>query len=277
MHSILLLNSPPPRLDYIALIPVFYLERGGQHESPEKTNHDRSGTENIVSSFWIRWFPQRSPWSRKQDPTQSIDAGEERIRKGRVKRVGVQMTSMFVILPDFKTVITYTSDKEGRDVPMTIDSRHSTSLKKCWSRVQGDLRKSYSKLRQYDGRYLAYSLLDQAVDFVGPIVKEMRTAVKVEKEELRRRKYKNMAYIHLLREELKRMSRKFKPFVRLLVHIIEDDTISSGLYVGNPFGEGPFWCNLYGLILFVVATALSTLFSGQNSLPQRCARQLGKL
>jgi Mg2+ and Co2+ transporter CorA len=94
--------------------------------------------------------------------------------------------------------------------------------------VQGELKKSYSKLRQYDGQYLAYSLLDQAVDMLGPIVKEIGKAVDDEKQALRERSYKDMGHIHRLRDELKNMSRKLKPFKNLLMHVIEDKAISPG-------------------------------------------------
>lgn len=233
-------------LDYTALVPIFYLARDGQHK-----DDDRSGKGKVRSRFWGQCFQFRKTRNLKEDltksvdTTKSIDTGKEHSSRRRVKKIGVHMTSMFVLLPDFKTVITFTNERHGMDIRLKIDKRNRTSLEKCWSRVQGDLKKSYSKLREYDGRYLAYSLLDQAVDFVGPIVKELRQAIWEEKEELRSRKFKDMAYIHLLRDELKTMTRKIKPFERLLVHIIEDGTISPGMYVGIPFSRRPICLQLF--------------------------------
>lgn len=50
-----------------------------------------------------------------------------------------------------------------------ISFNNSGALPRCWDRTQNELKKGYSKLRQYDGQYLAYSLLDQAVDLIGQV------------------------------------------------------------------------------------------------------------
>jgi Mg2+ and Co2+ transporter CorA len=146
----------------------------------------------------------------------------------KIKRIGAQMTSVFVTIPIAKTVITFSDENRDGKLVLEIDGQHRTSLADCWSRVQDELKKSYSKLRQYDGQYLAYSLLDQAVDMIGPVISKLRKAIHLEKTELPKQQYKNMDYIHLLGNELKRMRNKLKPFMRLLVHVIEDDTILPG-------------------------------------------------
>jgi Mg2+ and Co2+ transporter CorA len=52
--------------------------------------------------------------------------------------------------------------------------------------------------------------------------------IKKEKEILVSSCYKHLDTIHQLTSELRKMSRKLKPFVRLLQHLIEDDKITPG-------------------------------------------------
>jgi len=73
--------------------------------------------------------------------------------------------------------------------------------------------------------------LNQTVDKIGPIIKKLSTDIAFETKALRERKYKNMDKIHVLGDELKAMGRKLKPFMRLLVHVIEDDCFSAGVTI----------------------------------------------
>jgi len=90
------------------------------------------------------------------------------------------------------------------------------------------LKKSYSKLRQYDGQYLAYSILDEAVDSIGPVIASVTKEIRREKKILKSTQYKSLETIHEIAYELRQMSRKLKPFIRVLQHVIEDDRISPG-------------------------------------------------
>jgi hypothetical protein len=71
-------------------------------------------------------------------------------------------------------------------------------------------------------------LLYQVVDVIGPVVKKMRHAISDEMQVLRDLKYRNMTKIHTFRDDLKSMARKLKPVRNLLIHVIEDETISPG-------------------------------------------------
>ena len=61
-----------------------------------------------------------------------------------------------------------------------------------------------------------------------PIIKSIRYAIRTERHHLQKSQYQDLTYMHRLRDNLKRMFNKFKPFIRLLEHIIEDETISPG-------------------------------------------------
>ena len=124
------------------------------------------------------------------------------------------MASMFVITPADDTIITYVYQDSGEE--------------HLWQRVQQDLELSYSKLRQYDAQYLAYALLDEAVDAIDPIVASVRSEVVEERELLRSTHFDSLDRIHQLKTQLNKVSQKLKPFMRLLTHVIEDDAISSG-------------------------------------------------
>lgn len=187
---------------YFIVVPVFYLE---YEENVGVSSQPQTGT-------WWKKCCQRVAKAPSADAKK--DATEDR---PRVSGIGLQMTSIFVTMPTGKTVITF--NKQSGDHKPVAD---------CWSRVQSELEKSYSKLRQFDGQYLCYSLLDQAVHAIGPIVKEVGDAITEEKKALRMRNYKDMRRIHTLRDELKSMARKLKPVKNLFMHVIEDKTISSG-------------------------------------------------
>jgi len=186
---------------YFIMIPVFNLNHS---ENREETP---SGKEQINHTWRNRLFYAGT----KEDDTAYVTFDDED-RKDQ-KQIRVHMTSIFITKPHWNTVITFNNEQNEEQ---------------SWSTLHTELRKSYSRLRQYDGQYLAYSLLDRTVDQIGPIVKTMKGVIKAEKKTLAEHHYNNMNRIHSLKRELKSMSRKFKPFLRLLVHVIEDDSFSPG-------------------------------------------------
>lgn len=192
---------------YFIVVPVFYLE----YEEKNKDGSVGGASQPQTGTWWKKCWQRvtKAPGaSAKKDATED---------RPRVSGIGLQMTSIFVTMPTGKTVITF-NRQSGRHKPVAD----------CWSRVQSELEKSYSKLRQFDGQYLCYSLLDQAVHAIGPVVKETGDAIVEEKKVLRMRNYKDMRRIHTLRDELKLMVRKLKPVKNLLMHVIEDEAISPG-------------------------------------------------
>mmetsp|Transcript_42810 Transcript_42810/g.103329 ORF Transcript_42810/g.103329 Transcript_42810/m.103329 type:complete len:523 (+) Transcript_42810:202-1770(+) len=147
---------------YFVMIPLFYLEL--EDGTDEQTNRTKSGIFGRFKSWWNG--------KKKSSTSFEDDSGKSRFRRDfdteveedyfsdvgwdptqkRIKKIGVQMTSVFVTMPLGETLISF---------------NNSGSLSRCWDRTKNELKKSYSKLRQYDGQYLAYSLLDQAVDIIG--------------------------------------------------------------------------------------------------------------
>ena len=100
-----------------------------------------------------------------------------------------------------------------------------------WRRIRRELEKSYSKLRQYDGQYLAYAMLDALVDRLFPIVEAFRTAMQSEREKMVKEGFKDLQVLFRLKAELERVLRKLRPLERLLHHVIEDDRICSGVTI----------------------------------------------
>ena len=204
-------------LDYFIMVPFFYLETAPAEQNSSRRSKQGWSLQNLL----------RKITPAKHDNIKNLKESNDRIITG----ISMQLTSVFISMPLSRTVITFNKESRNNNVKVKIDARHETTLAHCWSRVQDELKKSYSKLRQYDGQYLAYSFLDQAVDIIGPIISDMKNAIDVEKQNLQDQHYKNMNRIHLLRDELRSMSRRLKPFTRLLVHVIEDEMISHGAYV----------------------------------------------
>jgi len=128
------------------------------------------------------------------------------------KKVHVQMISIFVNVPVSDTLISY---QASCDYP--------------WHhRVQADLEKSYSKLRQYDAQYLTYALLDLAVDLLGPLTNELRKEIGAEGDYQRLHGFASVTRLDVLQDEVEKIARTIKPFLRLVTHVIEDDAISPG-------------------------------------------------
>ena len=177
----------------------------------------------------------------------------------QIGRIQVQMASIFVNVPLNDTMITYNSDQyqppehqaalekvlnKGDDPTTSATLTEEAAVVRppdgtvrpqhCWTRIYKELSKSYSKLRQYDAHYLAYALLDQAVDLLEPIVHGMRHEINRQDMILQANKYRSpmaLERIHHLQLELEKVARKLKPFNRLLVHVIEDEAISAGATV----------------------------------------------
>ena len=193
---------------YFIMVPVFYL-KDEDDEKVKPSSPRRMSLLQPTTSWWQKLF--RSEPKTKESDTSSSD--EEPKDSEDENFIGVHMTSIFITKPSGRTVITFNNE-------------HNEEY--CWSKLQDELNKDYSKLRQYDGQYFAYRLLDETVDKIGEVVKKLKKIIREEKKKIVREKYQNLERIHSLKNEMYSMSRKFKPFLRLLGHIIEDKNFSPG-------------------------------------------------
>ena len=130
------------------------------------------------------------------------------------------MTSIFISKPYWNTVITFNNENSSEE---------------NWSGLRTELEKSYSRLRQYDGQILVYSLLDRTVNQIGPLIQTLKKVIKAEKKIIAEERYKNMDSIHSLERELSAMSRRLKPYLRVVLHLIEDDSFgpAASMYIRN--------------------------------------------
>ncbi len=126
---------------------------------------------------------------------------------------------IFFNVPLFNSVITFMKHQDAQ----------LTGTTESWKRrLVSELKKSYSKLRQYDAQYMVYSLLDACVDRIPPIVQRMRAALERERDELRRTKFREdsgLIRVKALQLELEKVLRKCKPFANVLINTIQDDNI----------------------------------------------------
>lgn len=220
------------------MVPTFYLNVQQMVLSAGRRRDEHSVRET-VGRCW-NWFGRlRCGRPPKIDRTSvKYNEEDEIIEVGRVE---VQMTSIFVTIPENHTVITYNNvsrkfrdlDFGDCDVPfdgakLRPSETQQDKPRRMWGRVKDELKKGYSKLRQYNAQYLTYSILDEAVDSIGPVLHELAKEVEREKEFVKKDRYRNFDGIHVLLAELQRMHRKIKPLVRLLWHVIEDERISPG-------------------------------------------------
>ena len=181
---------------YFIMVPVFYL------------NSDAGDSKALP----VAGKPIKRSWWNLNETNQTTE--DEKLDDSDYENlIGVHMTSIFITKPNGRTVITFNNEHNEE---------------RCWYKLQEELKKDYSKLRQYDGQYLAYRLLDESVDKIGEIVKKLKKVIKEEKKSRVRENYQNLDRIHSLKQQMYSMSRKFKPFLRLLVHVIEDDSFSPG-------------------------------------------------
>jgi Mg2+ and Co2+ transporter CorA len=148
---------------YFIMVPVFYLKEAEKLTDTEVVDAQMKKMTKKASSSWRGCFDRKKL---------NIFADEEEVPK-----IGIHMTSIFITKPHGNTVITFNNERCDED---------------CWKSVRDDLKKSYSKLRQYDGQYLAYSLLDQTVDKIGPIIKTITAAIQKECKILQEKGYKEL-------------------------------------------------------------------------------------
>lgn len=196
-------NFHRPKVDvfpshFFLIIPLFTL-----HDVPCSNSQGESRPKH-----W--WYHRRS--TKKE-------------RQGCKHEVNVESISIFVNVPRNNTIITCAL---GSSLSGTSLSK-SGAQKKYWQRVERELEKPYSKLRQYDAQYLTYSLLDQSVDLLVPIAKAMRKDIDNERESLRRTDYRSLDRVYGIRKNLEKVCRIIKPFLRVLTHVIEDDLICPGV------------------------------------------------
>jgi Mg2+ and Co2+ transporter CorA len=137
-----------------------------------------------------------------------------------LKYLRVDMVSLFVLIPQNDTLITYQHRSN--------DSHQDNEDDGVWSRIKRGLNKTYSKLRQYDCQYLLYGMLDALVDRIPPIVEEMKILIQKERGYLLQNGYNNLGRVNIIRDELTTMIRQLKPFQRVLIHVIKDDAICKG-------------------------------------------------
>lgn len=116
---------------------------------------------------------------------------------------------------DFRRVVTFSSERTRW---------HHT--------VQDRLRKSYTKLREEDGQFLAYSILDALVDSVMPVVTAYRRALRKERGRIRAADYgRDLHTLALLKSDVEKLAHISKPLNRVVNHIIDDDRILDDVVV----------------------------------------------
>lgn len=233
------------------MVPIFIVEPLQTLSTMNRRSTTRKTTASFLSRLCrISWWGNANI-DKEEEPVNNPRKQKEST-KSKVGKVHIQTTSIFVTVPSNDTIITYNGGcgYNRKLLPLPSPRFASTSRRRsrshnesrtrttaggknncCWRRVQKELGKSYSKLRQYDAHYLTYALLDQAVDLIEPIIQQIRNEIVQEQQILKDEIYNNTSRldrIHDLRAELERIVRKLKPFMRLLVHVIEDDTISAG-------------------------------------------------
>jgi len=201
---------------YFIMVPVFYWKGGNEESCNNQRVSSDAKTRERECNWWCSRFSRAKrksvsgdkDYDTATDDDKSIDPNDDSQDKNLI---GLHTTSIFISKPCGRTVITFNNEANDDG---------------CWHNLQTELRMDYSKLRQYDGQHLAYRLLDEAVDKIEEIVKKLKAVFQREKKAIIQDNYKNLDKIHSLKHEMHSMSRKFKPFLRLLVHVIEDDSFS---------------------------------------------------
>lgn len=211
------------------MIPVFYIDPPSE-DSDEPEGVLLKGHKTVWGFVRERCRACLGMEKKSRNRIESMEDGRESssLRRTppsppRIGKIRVQMTSLFVNVPKNDIMITYNAS-----------TKHGTEPTHCWTRIYEELSKSYSKLRQYDAQYLTYAILDQAVDMIEPILHAMRHEMAQQDKILQSTNYQSpvaLKRVRHLRKELEKVARKLKPFVRLLVHVIEDDAISPGATV----------------------------------------------
>jgi len=186
---------------YLIIFPVLSLEV----ERPPLTR-PKSAREMLPKRFCCCSSLPFKVFSKNQNFTD----------RPQIAKVNVECVSIFVTVPNHNTIVTLNNNG-------TSDTRRD-----YWHRVKKELNKGYSKLRQYDAQHLTYVLLHEAAEQLVPIIATMRDEVSREREYLKHDKYKSLSRVYQVRRELEKIRKKMKPFTRLLMHVVEDDTIAPG-------------------------------------------------
>lgn len=224
---------------YFIMAPVFYLEwenvnniSGNDYtmESSNAATKAKAPLQLFLSRCCNTVYRLSSSGRKQQESSESSG-------KTPLPYIRSQMVSIFVMIPNNDTIVTFTSGvtsqstkrKSGSDHHQHSDDDVNDSSHYLWERVQKELGKSYSKLRQYDAQYLTYALLDEAVDLIAPILHTLRHILDCEREG--RTHLRDLTRTRHCKDQLEHVGRKFKPFLRLLTHVIEDDAISPGATV----------------------------------------------
>ena len=116
------------------------------------------------------------------------------------------------------------------DTLITFQRRRFDDPKGCqFANLREQIKKSYSKLRQYSAQYLAYALLDMAVDRLPEIAERVAKCIEAERNRQRVNGYEDASHIvEAIKENLRKTLRQIKPFLRVLNHVIQDDNIVPG-------------------------------------------------
>jgi len=137
--------------------------------------------------------------------------------------------SIFVDL-DFRSVVTYTLEEE-KDFSDFRDSHGGPTAEKAttslWvARLRRSLAKSYTRLREADAQFLAYSIIDALVDSAFPIVRAYRKALDRERKRIRKTNYsRDLGVLAELKANVERLLRHMKPLHRVLAHVVDDDRV----------------------------------------------------
>mmetsp|Transcript_5785 Transcript_5785/g.14443 ORF Transcript_5785/g.14443 Transcript_5785/m.14443 type:complete len:335 (+) Transcript_5785:834-1838(+) len=194
---------------YFIMVPVFQLNK------EEMRNGTPVAEQHTNRAWYNRLFNTQRHSTDKKDDNSVLDdemsIDEETDSSLDKKFIGVHMTSIFITKPGGRTVITFNNER---------------SDERPWCILQSELKKEYSKVRQYDGQHLAYRILDVAVDIIGEIVVKLKTIVRKETKSVAKEHYRDLNRIDSLKDQMHSMNRKFKSFERLLKHVIEDDSFS---------------------------------------------------
>ena len=188
---------------YLIIFPVFSLDTDGVAMKPNTALSQLPN--NICDCCCLSFFPFNR-FCKKRPRRFST--------RPQVSNVTVECVSIFVNIPKNDTIITFNNNG-------TSDTRRD-----YWDRVKRELAKGYSKLRQYNAQYLTYALLDLAADHLLPILSIFRQELVRERKYLKKDNYKSLSRVYQLQKELEKIRKHIKPFTRLLIHVIEDDTIT---------------------------------------------------
>ena len=133
---------------YAVFLPIMSLVEEEEDEEEEDEDGGRRTSEGIGSAdFWQNKCSGGGCCCCRR-------RGRGRDSSMRsIPRTSVDMVTIFVNVPYNDTLITFRKSGQQR----------GDDTNDMWKRVQNNLNKVYSKLRQYDSQYLLYGMLDAAV------------------------------------------------------------------------------------------------------------------